>query len=378
MFLIYLEKYITEVNSMIKKRISLSQTVYLLMILVISTADIFLPAIIARQAGRDAWISVLIATALSIVFGLIWLPLASRFPDETFPDYLPKILGQPLGGLLGLLYVLFFLSLISVVAREFGALAATAFLPLTPVIILEVAITAISVYAALEDIEVIARTNEALFPLGLFLLVSVFILTTKDMEFKNYLPILENGLKPPILGALTLSAWMGETFLMLYLYPYINNKNMAVYGIIGSHILIGGGLLLGTSSIALFGAELTADIVIPPLAMVQIINLANFIQRLDAVIMATWVGGIFIKLSLFIYVAALSLSSSLNVRSYKPFVVPLTGIALPISILSFENITEIIDFLEKPLPFYLLTWEVLVPLIVLIIAVIKYPNKQRK
>ncbi len=363
---------------MVKKKISMSQTVYLMIILVLSTADIFIPSIVARQAGRDAWLSVMIATVLSILLSFIWISLTSRFPNESLPEYLPKIFGQTFGGFIALSYIFFFITSIAVIGREFSALMATAFLPFTPIVVLITVIVALSVYAAFEDIEVIARTNEALFPLGMFLLVMVILLTAKDMDFSNLLPILENGLKPPLLGAITLVSYMGETFLILYIYPYICNKETFKRSFILSLVLLESTFLLGTATVALFGIDLTANLMIPTLAMVQVINLANFIQRLDAVIMSIWVGGIFIKLSVYFYFSALSISTILKMRSYKPFLVPLAGIAIPVSILAFEDITEVTVFLEKILPLYLLSWEVLLPSIILIAAVIKKPYEQRK
>ncbi len=363
---------------MAKKRISVSQTIFLLIIFVISTTDIFIPAIIARQAGRDGWISVIIATIITIFSSFIWLSLASKFPNETLPEYLPKIFGQPIGKFLGILYTFFFIYNNALISREFGALMSVAFLPLTPIVVLIAAISIVSIYAAFEDIEVIARTNETLFPIGILLLLIVTLFTSRYMKFDNFLPVLENGIKPPSLGTLTVYSCMGECSIILYLYPFINNKDKAKRGMMITITLLGVSFLLGALVIAIFGAEFTADLMIPTLEMVQVIDLANFIQRLDAIIMSIWVGGIFIKLALYFYLAALTLKYVLNVKSYKAFLIPLAGITIPLSVLSFESVTEVVIFLEKILPFFFLTQEVLLPLIFLIVSVIKKPYKQRR
>lgn len=49
-----------------REKISVLQFSFLLITIVLATADVFLSALVAQQAGRDSWISVIIGTIISI------------------------------------------------------------------------------------------------------------------------------------------------------------------------------------------------------------------------------------------------------------------------------------------------------------------------
>jgi spore germination protein KB len=114
---------------------------------------LFIPAII-NHAGRDSWLSVI--TAL--------------FPALSI--------------------------------RGFGEFFTTAITPRTPILVYFSAIIILAVYAVRSGLEVLARTNAmfllTMIPIG----IVASILTHKDKDYRNFLPILEYGPEPMLLGAL--------------------------------------------------------------------------------------------------------------------------------------------------------------------------------
>ena len=64
-------------------KISPYQLLLLLITMIISTADIFLPKFVAEEAMRDSWLSVIIGTIFSIIVANIFISLGKRFPNKT-------------------------------------------------------------------------------------------------------------------------------------------------------------------------------------------------------------------------------------------------------------------------------------------------------
>ncbi|MBO8137243.1 MAG: GerAB/ArcD/ProY family transporter [Desulfotomaculum sp.] len=75
-------------------KISARQLMFIIITFIISTADIFLPAIVAQQAGRDSWISVVVANAEAMVVAAVALSLGLRFPQLTLVGICQKVLGK--------------------------------------------------------------------------------------------------------------------------------------------------------------------------------------------------------------------------------------------------------------------------------------------
>lgn len=84
-------------------KISARQLMFIIITFIISTADIFLPAIVAQQAGRDSWISVVVANAEAMVVAAVALSLGLRFPQLTLVGICQKVLGKWLGSILALI-----------------------------------------------------------------------------------------------------------------------------------------------------------------------------------------------------------------------------------------------------------------------------------
>ncbi len=64
-------------------KITARQLGFIAVTLVIATADVLLPALVALEAKQDAWISVIIATLVSLVVVTMIVTLGLRYPGST-------------------------------------------------------------------------------------------------------------------------------------------------------------------------------------------------------------------------------------------------------------------------------------------------------
>lgn len=336
----------------------------------IATSDIFLPAFIAQEAGRDSWISVLIGGLFSLIIVNIFLTLGLRHPDRTLIQYSCDLLGKPTGKIVGLLFILFFLSISWMTTRKLGEIYVTSFNQFVPIVVIFIITIAVSAFAVLNGIESIARVNEVLLPIGISVLILIAILNIQNMDMGKFLPVLYNGIVPPLKGSLLILAWVVRTILVLQLIPFTKRKEKirtSVNFAIGLLIL---SLLLGTLITSVFG-EYTKKLIIPALEYVRYAKLDPFIQNFDITIIVVWISGIFIEISLTFYVSVHCIAQLFSLKSYKNLIVPTGILIITFATISPKSLIELLNFLHYIFPFYVIAMALVLPLILLFASLIK-------
>lgn len=347
-------------------------TLTLMLSVVLSTSVLYVPSITASAAGRDGWISVLVLSSLyGLLVALVILKLVRRFPDKTIIDYAPLILGTILGKLLGGLYVLVFIHICSAVVREFGDFLLSAFMPETPIIVFIMVLLILAAWCAKSGIEVICRTNDFIFIMFILSVIAILIFVIKDADFANLLPVMENGIKPVIKGALTPSAWRGEIFILLMLYPYIDYQEKTAGYLYMAVILMTLILLPATAITTAVFDNITPYLDFPFFSLARIISISNFFQRIEGIILIMWVAGVTVKVAAFYYISALGTAQLLGLDDFKPVALPLGLIIAALSVGLFNNSVEETTWLSEIFPFYACLFELVFPLLLVIIAFLR-------
>ncbi|OPX83512.1 MAG: Spore germination protein YndE [Pelotomaculum sp. PtaB.Bin104] len=355
-------------------KINSKQATLLMVSMVLPTTLLFVASVTAHLAKQDGWISILLATLAGLLIAQLAVNLSLRFPGKTLFQYLEVILGKWPGKVVTLLFIWWFIQINAEILRQYGSFMVSAFMPETPIIVLELLITLIAAYAVRNGLEVFTRANEIILPVILGLIIIVNILLTPEVNLKRLLPVfIENGAVPVIKGAVMPAAWMGEIVTIAVLIPYLNKAKEA-YRVAAAATLITGGFLIFTfvGDVAIFGPEVTAGWIFPSLNKVRMIHLANFLERLEAFVMFIWIAGGLIKICVFYWVAVLGSAQCLELKDYKPLVLPVGVILLALSIMAHDSILDLFTFLGRFWgPYALIVFEAGIPLLLLIIAVIR-------
>lgn len=337
--------------------------------MVLPTAILTVPAITVKAARQDAWLSIIVATLAGLVIARLVVSLSLRFPGQTLFEYAEEILGKAPGKVLGFLYIWWFLHANALIVREFGVFLVTAVMPDTPIIVFHIIVVTVAAYAVRNGLEVLCRFNQLFIPVT-GLLVIVFILSTKDMKVARLLPVLDAGLVPILKGAVTPTSWLGEIVLFAMIIPFLNKPREAHRVATLSILLIGFFLMVSImEALLIFGPNVTGHWIFPTFNAVRVVSIANFLERLESVIVAAWVLGGFVKVGVFYYAAVLGSAQWLDLKDYRPLVAPVGVIVVALSILLHEGIVDLLDFLGRVWPPYaLIVFEVGIPLLLLIVA----------
>jgi len=358
-----------------KGRISSRQVAFLLITTTISTVDIYHPALVAGVSGRDSWLAVILATCAGLGIWFLALALARRFPGQTIIQYSRLVLGKWLGGAAGLLFLLFFFFIGASMLRMLPDIMTAVYMYRTPLVVFTVSLLAVSAYAVLEGLEVLMRVNELLLPLGMGTLLFVGAASLPGVDFGRYLPVLENGLGPVSWGAQLILGFLGETVIILFLFPYVaDQERMAAAGV-WSLAAVGAAMQVGVLAIGLFGPKVTADMTFPALEMVRLIRLGDLITNLDILMMMVWVGGIFLKFTIIYYSVCLGSAQWLDLKDYRPLVIPLGVCMAAYSLFAYHGIDDYMTMLTRTFPGNAFAHEVVLPLLLLLASLVCGPKR---
>jgi len=200
----------------------------------------------------------------------------------------------------------------------------------------------------------------------------VLVLVAKDIDFSNFRPAFENGIMPALKGSYFDSPWRGEVFLLLMLFPYLNQKHEAFKTALwlqGLVSVFGGVTMLVI--IGVFGDLVTAHLIFPYDTLTRYISVGGFLERMDILVVVVWLSGSLVKLALLYHSTGIATASTLGLKSYRATLVPIAIATVILSQMMHGTYFQLIDFMFKPWPIYAFIMELAIPSIILLVAVLR-------
>lgn len=361
-----------------KGKISAFQMAVIMSPTIVATAVLLVPAITVNHAKQDLWISPLWAGFCGLVVIFIAFNLNKLFPNESIIEYAEHIIGSFFGKILGLIYVLFYMHINGVIIREYSEFVTGTFLSETPLFIIMGSMVLVCAFAVYGGIEVIGRSSEIILPVVYFLFIIILVLLIRDLDIKNIFPIMENGITPSLIGSIVPQGWLSEFFLIAFLLPFLKNRKKGFTYSVAS-VLSVVFILMSSNLVTymLFG-ELTGVFAYPVMVAVRYVSIADFLEHLESIVMAIWVSGTFIKISVFYYINVISIAQWLKLSSYQPIVFPVGFLLIVFSIWSAPNLRVLTTFLSTTAPFYFIFVQGLIPMLLLCIALLRKKLGQKE
>ncbi|MCG0278432.1 MAG: endospore germination permease [Thermanaeromonas sp.] len=354
-------------------RISNWQLFMLIMAFLIGTSTLIMPVGPAKQ---DAWISYLLAGALGVGVAYLYTSLGLRFPKETPFQYAPRVLGKGLGTCLNILFLWYAFHLAPLLLLNFSELYVVAIMVNTPLMVFIGIMAALAAWAVRSGIETLGRLAELLTPFLIFVILVLNILTILTPElprWENFLPVLGEGILPVVRGILPAFTFpFGETVFFLNFFPFLTSPRKCRYPFVLAVVLI-TFLLISVllRNIAVLGPLEANRANFPSLTAIQLINIGEFLQRMDALIIFIWTFGVFLKLSVVFYVFTLGTSQVLGLKDYRPLVLPTALLLTFFAPTVYEHFHQMLRFASRTWPFYFFPGYFLYPAILLLVAKIR-------
>lgn len=333
----------------------------------------------SRLVGGNNLLDLAVSGVLFLVLNLIlilptWF-LHKKYPDLDIIDAAQFGLGK-LGIAVAIVYALYLLLMNGYSLSFFQLFMENEVNPQTPVWMISAAILITACYGAFLGLEAIARTGGFIFLAVcagmLFLLVSLL----PEIKGENFVPLLYNGPELTFQGVLLLLSRSAFYCVIPLLLPHttgtmrfkylIWNVSLSLFFIV--MLLVVCGSLGPMASLGIFPVYTAA-------ALAQ----AGPFQRLDAVYIGIWMMGLFLTLSLDLYLISFSIQKVFGKKAGK--ICMLSGAVLLVfasnAILLTTEMQRMLFRVEVILPFTVLAG-ILLPGIVLIAANRKEARNQRE
>ncbi|MGG3798542.1 endospore germination permease [Metabacillus fastidiosus] len=271
-------------------------TLILIMVIGLQNHVIVIRPVI-QTAGRDGWMSVLISTFITLLWGLLLLFIQKGMGQEHLYHWLVKQVGKPFAVTACLSVYAYCVMLAVVTLKETIVWEKITFLQRTPVILPAIVLLVLCILAALTSLRTIVI---ATFFLLFFVVIFGFFVAITNLQVKDYsllLPMLENSYSPVIKGAIYPGAGMGELLMLIFLQHKFQNKvrywtvfwNIVILTILTLGPLIGGIIEFGPTEA---GAQrFTA------FEEWGLVSLGRYIEHLDFLSIYQWLSGAFIRIA---------------------------------------------------------------------------------
>jgi spore germination protein KB len=334
-------------------------------------------------AKKDAWLAILLGMGGGIVLFFVYYALFRQYPNLPLTGYARKIFGKYVGWVIGLMYVLFFLYDAARGLRDFGDLLLASTLPKTPLLPIIIFMTLTICYVIYLGIEVLGRTAEVFIVILFFLGFSgnLLVFLSGNVSLDNLKPFLEDGWKPVLTTVFPLTIFnpFGEMIVFTMLLPYLNRPKL-VKKVWLSAVILSGLILSYTASlnIAVLGVDRVENSTFPLLATLGMVNIAEFLQRLDAIVIFTFLITMFFKITIWFYCGLIGIVDLFNLKNHQQIVLPIGIIIIFFSMTIAsdfaEHIEEGLKVMQYPIHLPLM---VIIPLLMLVIALIRNGFKKK-
>ncbi|CAM4151190.1 GerAB/ArcD/ProY family transporter [Lederbergia lenta] len=241
---------------------------------------------IAKTAGYDSWISVLIALAFShiimfIIFKIVKLGKGDLIDTHYF------VYGKIVGRIFNLLFAIYFIIITVTIVRPYVEILQTWVFLNGSVFWFTLSFLLLAIYIINGGFRTIVGI--AFFSVIIpFYLYFIFLFTLPYTDFSDFLPILDHSLQDIFKASLHLSiSYLGYETLLIF-YPFIQNgmdgKKWAHLGLLFTGFIY---LYITILSFSYYSEEQLQHVIWPTLSMWKIVKL-SFIWRFEYIGITTW------------------------------------------------------------------------------------------
>ncbi len=358
---------------MTEEKISSYQLGMIIVSFFIGSALVMNPAGMAKQ---DAWLAYLLGWLGGFV--LLWgiTKIAELHPNKSLVGILIDCFGGFFGRLIALLYAWKFMHLGAEVIRTYSNYATTVTYPETPLLFFAVAYTVVVVYALKVGIEVVGRISEVITPFVGLIVILTFLASIPSMKTSNFLPILPKGIMPLLQPAfVTMILPFGEFLLFLLVLPNLHHqksfKRVSYIAYIAAGCIL---FIIVSRNLLVLGADMSARDIFPSHIVFRLIPTIDVAPLLDINMITTGV----VKTCICLYAAVKVIIEVFQLKNYRILILPVAAFVVALSMLVRDSVIEQLEITIQYWPFYALPFQVLIPLVILLISLFSRKSTKYK
>ncbi len=330
------------------------------------------------EAQQDSWLSLILAAAGTIPILLVYARIIRLNPGKDIFEILEFLMGKVIGKAVIALMSWYALHLAAMVLRNFSEFIQISAMPETPQLPIMILMILVTAYMARSGIEALGRWSLATVPLVLFVVVMTVLLSLNKMHFTHIQPVMDHPFGQIASASFTIFTFpFAETVLLLGVAGAIKKEDSPYKLYVGASLL--GALVLLivlVRNIELLGAPMMGAEYFPSYVAARVINLGDFLSRIEITIGMNLILAGIVKISLCLLTATKGVARLFGVNDYRRLVMPMALMTVALCAIVYKSTMEMFAFLPV-YQYYALPFQVAIPLIVWILAEVKN-RKQKK
>lgn len=330
-----------------------------------------------KIASIDSYISVVIGSILGLIPLILFLYIFNYQIDAPIYKKNTLIFGKIFGNIINIIITILYLIIGITILFNLGNFIVSQYLSETPLLLILIVLGLTIFYIINKGIETITRVSSIFIVIVIFSFIFSFIYLFQEIKLDNLKPILEFGLKKPLLGGFVNMLITTSPIFTLLIFPKENitdEEKITKYIIIGyiiSAIII---FLISFLSNAILGKYLIKLYQYPGYISLKKISLFNFIDRIENFLSIHWILSCFICLSIILYYIKTNIKRKGNSKLLNIF---LCIIVIILSYNIFKNNTQFNNYIYMYYPYILLTLLIIYIIIALSIIIKKKITKKK-
>nr|WP_281426063.1 GerAB/ArcD/ProY family transporter [Crassaminicella profunda] len=203
-------------------------------------------------------------------------------------------------------------------------------------------------------------------------IISTTFFEIPQMDINNIRPILSNGIKSVIKGALETCTFLFLQTVVLTMVLGKFERKDSPFKVYIKGLLIGGIIIfiISLTNILTLGINGIERYYFPSHITASRINIRNALQRIEILPSIILTIGTFIKISIYMIAACKGITKIFSFKDYRFIVVPMSLLMINLSSFEFENMIEYYKFADVWY-WYAFPFEVILPIIIWIPSEIK-------
>lgn len=335
-----------------KPQISSVEVFSVIVSLVLGLTPFNVVPFIIRGAGQSIWLSVIAALPVSLAFGYSFYFLQRRYPGKTLFEQALIILG-PIGGkAFNLLWSVMFLHAAALSIRNLSAFFRI-FMTETPNGAFVILFVTVAAAGAALGVEVILRSSIILSSTALLVFGLSMALLLNKADPGHLLPLLPQGLLPPLISAGSILVWLNMSAISGVLLAYHPKPARAwrahVLGLVGSSVTVLGLLLL---TVATLGPYFAATQQAPFYSAMRLVEVGRFIENMELLLVTSNMASGLVTYAILLYVARVGFGLVFGVKEAPSLSWPLAAVVGVFSLGLGTSRSEITLFFVRVLPVY--------------------------
>jgi len=331
--------------TIMKNEMKIGHREALTLLVTLMSGQVFLsmPRNMALLGDTAGWMIVLLAGIFSLIGYYFLATLLEKYPDQDILQISQFICGKFLGTIIGTVFFLFFLTISSLMLRQFAESFIISILPNTPISVISLFFLFLLIYGTLQGIETLTRVAWFFGPYLLlaFIITIGFSMPYADLEL--LLPILGKGPLPILKHSALHTSLFSNIILLGIIAPKIREQTKTfrtgLYSLILAIVI---NTVVTAAVLITFNYTSTSKLVFPIFQLTRLITLGEFIQRVEAIFVFLWFFTAAILMGGMFYGTIISFSHSFGLSNYRPLVFAMAVLIFCISLIP-NSMTETVN-----------------------------------